>query len=191
MITLFKVIPSEDKQLRYSWYCDKCEDTTIKQDIARGQFVAEDSWPVHTPPSKRCPQCGNRASFISANIVSFWVRPDTGEELFKITDHPGACYHDERALMQSKDQRRGPDGQYLTLILPNNTRLHLDARSSACSRRSDNVHQCRVRTGSIEDGTLSLSKDGDTCGGVSEYISSEGIFYQLINNQLIEVESND
>jgi hypothetical protein len=193
MVTLFKVVLNDLKILRYSWYCDKCSETTVTCDVGKGHYKAEDIWPTHTPTSKLCPQCGNWASFISANLIPFWTREDTQEELFKITNYPGACYHDKAGVRDSvtKEIRFGLDQQCLIIILPNNTKWLIDSRSSACSRRSDDRHRCWVRTGSIEEGTLTVTKSGNTCGGVSEYILADGIFYTLTNNQLIEVSDHD
>lgn len=189
MIKLFKVILSDLKILQYNWFCDKCDEVTVTETKGRGHYRYEDSWPTHTPTSKRCPNCGNWASFISVTIRQFWTRCDTGEEIFRITDYPGACYHDPAGVRDKETNtiRFGPDGECLILILPNNTKLFLDARSSSCSDRDDDKHRCRIRSGSIEDGNLSISDSFRGCSYTSGKILVDGTFYKLTNNVLEEV----
>lgn len=70
------------KKLVYSWFCDKCDEVTVREEQKRGTNLrAEDTWPTHTPTSKRCPDCGNWAGFISANLKTI-----PNEELTK--DNP-------------------------------------------------------------------------------------------------------
>ena len=57
------------KILQYRWFCDKCNETTVRRDIREGtDLCAENTWPTTTPSSQLCPQCGDRASFISAHL---------------------------------------------------------------------------------------------------------------------------
>lgn len=63
-------VATKIKTLVYRWFCSKCQKTTIEKDIRSGtDLVAEDVYPTHTPASKRCPDCGDWASFNNAKIV--------------------------------------------------------------------------------------------------------------------------
>lgn len=59
------------KILQYRWFCDKCDQTTVRKNIREGTDLrAEDTWPTATPASQLCPDCGDRASFMSAHLIT-------------------------------------------------------------------------------------------------------------------------
>ncbi len=55
------------------------------------------------------------------------------------------------------------DGRHLHAKLPNGHDWDVDGRASNCTMKDDRSHRCWVRTGSPEDGTIHVDKNGHTC----------------------------
>jgi hypothetical protein len=115
-----------------------------------------------------------------------YVRPDTGQLYTLDKAPPGAVWdawwvhHRNRRIGRGDtgaggDRRArlpvtpgvgttiGPDGRCLVVRLPDGHDWMIDGRASNCTLKEDNTHHCWVRTGKPEDGTLHVSKDGNTC----------------------------
>jgi hypothetical protein len=94
----------------------------------------------------------NRQVFTSRLYNTASGKPEPGD-LYWIKDHePGACHNWD-----------GCNGMHLHGIGPNGDMWDVDGRASNCSMRTDRAHRCWVRTGSPEDGSIHVDKNGHTC----------------------------
>lgn len=55
------------------------------------------------------------------------------------------------------------NGMHLHGIVPNGDDWDIDCRASNCTMPEDRQHRCWIKTGSPEDGTLHVDKNGATC----------------------------
>lgn len=158
------------------WWCDTCNNVGKRVVVGRGISSDFENIPWEDEPPVPCEKCGNSSSFSSRGSIKIYRRIDTGEEITKLTDHPGACYEDPDGAWDSKarNKRFGYDGKALVVILPNGSSWYIDSRASNCTRPEDNSHRCWVRHGSPLDGTLHVDKNGDTCqAGAGSIISGD------------------
>lgn len=65
-------------------------------------------------------------------------------------------------------------GIHLQAILPNGDHWDIDSRASNCTMRDDRTHRCWIRTGSAQDGTIHVDKNGPTCAAGAGSIAVEG-----------------
>lgn len=90
--------------------------------------------------------------------------------------------------------RKGSDGRSLMVMTPYG-HWFIDGRCMTCTREHDENHRCWVRHGSLEDGTLTVDKKGDTCeagaGSVgiktSAHDNEHSYHARLMKNTLIRI----
>ncbi len=70
----------------------------------------------------------------------------------------GACWN----AWWMSGSRRGPDGIYLMVRLPNGRDWAVDGEASNCTRKGE-PHACWVRHGDPRQCQVTVDKDGDTC----------------------------
>jgi len=91
----------------------------------------------------------------------------------------GACY-DARWY-----PKKGPDGRRLIVMTPGGL-WDIDSRASNCTMPHDDAHQCWVRRGKPEDGTLHVDKSGLTCAAGAGSIQFPNWHGFLHNGRLSE-----
>jgi hypothetical protein len=127
-----------------------------RQTIERGRMTYEEWSASEKPPAIECSTCGAALRAAGGGFAAIFRRGDTGEEVGGRKDlPPGACF-------EMDIDRKGPDGRYLVVILPDRNSWHIDSRASNCRRAKDYEGFCWVRTGKPEDGTLDVRSCG--CG---------------------------
>lgn len=166
MTKVFMVKESGEKIHVHNWWCGTCNALSHSEVQGRFPLDAELDYPEPKPESKACPKCNGLAEFSSAGSRRVMVRLDNGQEIDRVTKHPGACYEERQPYYdrRTRAKRTGPDGRVLTVICPDGRPWTIDSRASNCTMPQDNDHYCWVRTGSPETGDLSVHKDGHTCG---------------------------
>lgn len=80
----------------------------------------------------------------------------------------------------------GPDHRSLVVKCPDGHDWHIDHRASNCGLPNDDTHQCWVRHGKPEDGTLHVDKNGVTCSAGAGSIATGKWHGFLHNGHLIE-----
>lgn len=66
------------------------------------------------------------------------------------------------------------DGIHVWAILPNGHTWDIDGRASNCTMPAERTHRCWVKTGSPEEGTLHVDKNGHTCAAGAGSIAVPG-----------------
>lgn len=66
------------------------------------------------------------------------------------------------------------DGVHVWAILPNGHTWDIDARASNCTMPQERTHRCWIKTGTPEDGTLHVDKNGFTCAAGAGSIAVPG-----------------
>lgn len=84
------------------------------------------------------------------------------------------------------DCRTGEDGQSLFVLTPIGP-WFIDDIASNCTKPHDHDHRCWVRTGSVEEGTLHVAKNGNTCEAGAGSIRHGGYHARLVRNNLIRI----
>jgi hypothetical protein len=79
-------------------------------------------------------------------------KPEPGDVFWIKLHEPNECWNWDNC-----------NGVHLHGIGPNGDEWDVDGRASNCSMRGDRAHRCWVRTGSPEDGTIHVDKNGHTC----------------------------
>lgn len=66
------------------------------------------------------------------------------------------------------------NGTHVYAILPNGHTWDVDGRASNCTMPQERTHRCWVQTGSLEDGSLHVDKNGHTCAAGAGSIAVTG-----------------
>jgi hypothetical protein len=187
MTKLFLVEDTGIKVFSDSYWCKTCNNVTYRIELGRGLSRADLTITEKTPDSVQCPKCGNTAEFFTDASSPVWKRTDTGEEIVNLRDHPGAAYYDPKGAWdrRSRTHRFGPDGKALVIVCPDGWFWYVDSRCSNCTKPDDNSHRCWIRTGSVEDGTLSVHKSGDTCSAGAGSIDT-GTYHGFVRDSKFE-----
>lgn len=140
-------------------------------------FDQDARWPT------QC-ECGHK--FGTPNRQLFWEkiyrRQDNGAEGTTRDAPVGAVWNSSYLGKHSQ----GADGRALTVRLPGGRDWVIDARASNCTMPDDTVHRCWVRHGNVEDGTLHVDKNGNTCGAGAGSIAVPGYHGFLHFGHLVE-----
>lgn len=88
-----------------------------------------------------------------------------------LPDHTWVSPHDKRALM---------------VVLPGVHHWHVDGTSNNCTLPGDPVHKCWVRSGSVDQATVHVDKNGNTCSAGAGSIVVPGWHGFLHNGYLTE-----
>ncbi len=103
--------------------------------------------------------------------VRLHFRDDYDREHGLKDGQPGDCFYVPCGAFKSPTNEIPPgcpnwdncDGRHLYVICPDGRWWNVDGRAGNCSMKDDRQHRCWIRTGSPEDGTLSVGKAGPTC----------------------------
>jgi hypothetical protein len=90
-------------------------------------------------------------------------KPEPGDIYYVKVHDPGACYYWDQC-----------DGMHLHGVCPNGDDWDIDSRASNCTIKQDKSHRCWIRTGSPDQGTLDVSKNGNTCAAGAGSIQTVG-----------------
>lgn len=187
---MFKVFMCERTPQHTSFNNFMCLDCKHRMRIELPEKITEEefeavSWNSIKPPP--CEVCQGVTELTSRGCKPIFRRLDTGEEIFNLRDHPGACYADKDGAWDStsRTHKFGPDGRALVLILPDGFSWYIDSRASNCDMKTDNDHRCWVRHGSPElPETFHVDKNGLTCGAGAGSIDSKSWYGFCHNGEL-------
>jgi hypothetical protein len=156
----------------FGTYHNKCVDFDTVD-----RSVDQDGKPLDSDPRwPTCCDCGHRFSDnaeyqLFTNVI--YKRIDNGETCTLRDAPPGAMYN--ATWLTHYEGYCGPDGQSLTVILPNGRAWNIDGQASNCTLKDDKVHKCWVRHGIPP--LITVDKNGNTCaagGGSIQAGESDG-----------------
>lgn len=119
-------------------------------------------WPPATDPvwPTKCDTCGTGLTEENSS------RHSGSKRLFRRYDN-GAEIEPSKVVGAVTENREygpfGSDGRGLVCTVPGPHPWRIDSRAKNCTMPDDDVHRCWVRTGTPEDGTLHVGKNGNTC----------------------------
>lgn len=93
---------------------------------------------------------------------------------------PGACWGASWI-----PYRRGEDGIFLMVRLPDGHDWSVDGRASNCTLPDDDVHRCWVRHGDPRECRVTVDKNGNTCSAGAGSIASPNWHGFLRDGQLV------
>lgn len=146
--------------------------------------ITDPRWP------KTCKNCGQPfqdGDEYQLHGKQIYLRADTGERYTLRDAPPGACWDAWWITDRKKDcptgcgHMVGPDHRSLVVKCPDGHEWMIDNRASNCTLPGDNTHQCWVRHGKPEDGTLHVDKNGNTCAAGAGSIAT-GKWHGFLHN---------
>lgn len=164
-----------------------------EKDLPKGEAIHGDLWPHDDPRWLNvCEEPGCGYQFVDTD---FWQFQPT--QIYANQDNswrgslgdapPGAMYY--ATWLEDCASHVSPhDGHSLCVVLPDPRHTHwqVDARAQNCTLPNDTVHRCWVRSGSVEQGTVHVDKNGHTCSAGAGSIAVPGYHGFLHNGKLTD-----
>lgn len=139
---------------------------------------------------KTCTACGQpftEKDEFQLHTKQIYLRADTGARFTLRDAPPGACWdawwisERKKGCPTGCGYMVGPDHRSLVVKCPDGHEWMINNRASNCTLKDDNTHQCWVRHGKPEDGTLHVDKNGNTCSAGAGSIAT-GKWHGFLHN---------
>jgi hypothetical protein len=141
-------------------------------------FYGHPAWPVQC---EKCNYIFTPEDEWQVFYDQVYKRFDNESEEYTLRTAPaGACWD---AHWLHRIYKR-PDGRVLMVKTPGGD-WNIDGNASNCTRKGE-IHECWVRHGKPEDGTLHVDKNGNTCAAGGGSILMDGYHGFLHNGHLVQ-----